>query len=336
MPKAIALYSGGLDSSLAVLVMKRLGVDVMPVMFVTDFGCSISRRSGYKSLFPSPEKIGISVEKHYLGEEFLELVKNPKFGLGSNMNPCIDCKALMLKEAKKLMDERGADFLITGEVLGQRPMSQRRDAFGQIEKEAGVRGLVVRPLCQKLLKPAIAEETGLIDREKLYGFSGRSRKPQMSLATELGLTEYPQPAGGCLLTDPTFSYRLRELLGRNPSPAMTEIRLLRLGRHFRAKDGYKIIVGRDEQDNDALEKIASPEDNILTVEGGYGTPIVLAEAGISKEGLELAARLCVRYSAARDLPKASVSITCNGKASQIEASPADESEIRQFRINPPE
>jgi tRNA-specific 2-thiouridylase len=336
MPKAIALYSGGLDSILAVLVMKRLGVDVMPVMFVTDFGCSISRRSGFKPLLPSPEKIGISVEKHYLGEEFFRLVKNPKFGLGSNMNPCIDCKALMLKKAKKMMMERSADFLITGEVLGQRPMSQRRDAFGQIEKEAGVGGLVVRPLCQKLLKPSIAEETGLIDREKLYGFSGRSRKPQMALAAELGLTGYPQPAGGCLLTDPTFSHRLRELLGRNPSPSVKEIKLLRLGRHFRAEDGYKIIVGRDERDNDALEKIASPDDNILMAEGDFGTPIVLAEAGITDEGLALAARLCARYSAARNLTKVIVGIMCNGRASSIEVSPAGEAEVRQFRIHPPE
>jgi hypothetical protein len=336
MPKAIALYSGGLDSTLAVLVMKKQGVDVMPVMFVTDFGCSVSRRSGYKSPFPSEEKLGFGVEKYYLGEEFFELVKNPKFGLGSNMNPCIDCKALMLKIAKRLMDERGADFIITGEVIGQRPMSQRQGTFPKIEKEAGVSGLVVRPLCAKHLAPSIPEEKGLIDREKLYDISGRSRKRQIALAAELGLTEYPQPAGGCLLTDPTFSFRLRELLSRNPSPSVREIRLLRLGRHFRAEDGFKIIVGRDELDNDALEKIVSPEDNILMVEGDYGTPLVLAEAGITQGGLELAARLCARYSAARNLPKVAVGITSCGKPYSLEASPADETEISKFIINPPE
>lgn len=336
MAKAIALYSGGLDSTLSVLIMKRIGVEVTPVTFVTDFGCSVSRRSGGKSTSPAPEPLGFTVEKHYIGEKFFELVKNPKFGHGKNMNPCIDCKAFMLKEAKKIMDERDADFLVTGEVLGQRPMSQRRDTFPKIEKEAGVAGLVVRPLCAKLLKPSIAEEKGLIDREKLYGISGRSRKPQIALAKELGLTEYPQPAGGCLLTDPTFSYRLRELLARNPSPSMKEIQLLRFGRHFRTEDGFTIIVGRDEKDNEAIQKIASPGDNLLRVDGDYGTPLVLAGSGISEEGLNLAARLCARYSAARHLPKVSISITSNGKASSIEVTPADESEIAQFRIHPPE
>jgi hypothetical protein len=336
MPKAIALYSGGLDSTLSILIMKRLGVDVTPVIFVTDFGCSISRRSGGKSTLPAPEALGFSVEKRYIGEEFFKLVKNPKFGHGKNMNPCIDCKALMLKEAKKIMEERGADFLITGEVLGQRPMSQRRDTFPKIEKEAGVAGLVVRPLCAKLIKPSIAEEIGLIDREKLYGFSGRSRKPQIALAIELGVTEYPQPAGGCLLTDPLFSYRLRELLARNPSPSMRDIQLLRLGRHFRNDDGFTIIIGRDEQDNAALEKLVVPGDYSLQLTVDYGSPFVLAEAGISEDGLNLAARLCVRYSTARRQALVPVKIVQNGKTTLVEVAPASEREIEQFRIHPPE
>ncbi len=336
MPKAIALYSGGLDSTLSVLIMKRLGVDVMPILFVTDFGCSVSRRSGGKPTFPATEPLGFSIEKHYIGEEFLKLVKNPKFGHGKNMNPCIDCKALMLKEARKLMEERCADFIITGEVLGQRPMSQRRDTFPKIEKEAGVVGLVVRPLCAKLLKPSLAEEKGLIDRDNLYAFSGRSRKPQIALASELGVTEYPQPAGGCLLTDPIYSYRLRELLARNPSPSMREIQFLRLGRHFRTSDGFSIIVGRDEQENAEIEKMIMPEDYALQLTVDYGSPFVVAEAGISEEGLNLAAGLCVRYSSARRERLVPVQIVQNETTEIVQASPAGEREIEQFMIQPPD
>jgi tRNA-uridine 2-sulfurtransferase len=336
MPKAIALYSGGLDSILAVLIMKKIGVDVMPVNFITGFGCSISRRSGGKATSPDPEVLGFSVEKHYIGPQFLELVKDPKFGHGKNMNPCIDCKALMLKEAKMLMVERGADFLVTGEVLGQRPMSQRRDTFHRIEKEACVAGLVVRPLCAKLLKPTIAEDSGLINRDTLYAFSGRSRKLQIALAQEFGLTGYPQPAGGCLLTDSTYSYRLNELLARNPSPSKKDIQLLRVGRHFRTEDGYRIIVGRDENDNAELEKLVSPEDHILQLPVEHGSPLAMAESGISGEGLLLAARLCARYSSARMQASVPVSITKGGMTNSIEVAPADEKDIGQFRIQPPE
>jgi tRNA-uridine 2-sulfurtransferase len=333
MPKAIALYSGGLDSTLAVLVMKRLGVEVNAVMFDTDFGCSVSRRSGGRSVARDP---GFAVETHYIGDKFIELVKDPKFGHGKNMNPCIDCKALMFKEAKRLMEERGADFLITGEVLWQRPMSQRRDTLPKIDKEAGVAGLVVRPLSAKLLAATIPEEKGLVDREKLYGMSGRSRKPQMALAKELGLLEYPQPAGGCLLTDPIFSQRLRALLARNPAPAVKDIQLLRVGRHFRTVEGHMIIVGRDEKDNEKIQCLAGPEDYLLQVTEEYGSPLVLVGPGISAAGLTLAASLCGRYSAARKLPLARVEILRNGECSTVEVKPAEEADIEHLRILEPE
>ena len=332
MAKAIALYSGGLDSTLAVLVMKRLGVEVTAVLFDTDFGCSVSRRSRGKSSALAP---GFAYETHYIGDKFIGLVKDPKFGHGKNMNPCIDCKALMLKEAKKLMEERGADFLITGEVLWQRPMSQRRDALPKIDKEAGVAGIVVRPLSAKLLAATIPEDKGLVDREKLYRISGRSRKPQMALAKELGLTDYPQPAGGCLLTDPTFSQRLSELLARNQYPTMKEIQLLRVGRHFRTVEGHMIIVGRDEKDNKKIQGFADPGDYLLNVTDDYGSPLVLVEPVISAEGLTLAASLCARYSAARKLPVVRVEISRNGECLTVEVRPADEVDIKRLRIQPP-
>ena len=335
MAKAIALYSGGLDSTLAVLVMKKLGVEVIAVLFDTDFGCSVSRRSGGKAASPAPESIGFTVETHYIGDKFIRHVTDPKFGHGKNMNPCIDCKVLMLKEAKKLMDERGADFLITGEVLWQRPMSQRKDTLPRIEKEAGVAGLVVRPLSAKLMKPTMPEDNGLIDREKLYAMSGRSRKPQMALAKELGLTAYAQPAGGCLLTDPIFSFRLRELLSRTQTPSMKEVQLLRVGRHFRAGDGAKIIVGRDERDNQSLQKLAEAEDYLLHVTGNYGSPLVLAEPGISEEGLNMAAALCARYSGARTLLVVPVKISRNEDSYLVEVPPAENAVIERLRIHPP-
>jgi tRNA-uridine 2-sulfurtransferase len=336
IPKAIALYSGGLDSVLSVLIMKRLGVDVTPVMFITDFGCAASRRSKGGSAGAASELDGLIVEKRNIGEAFFELVKNPKFGHGRNMNPCIDCKALMLKEAKKMMEERGADFLVTGEVLGQRPMSQRRDVFPVIEREAGVAGLVVRPLCAKTLKPTVAEEKGLINREDLFGFSGRSRKPQIQLAAEFGLAEYAQPAGGCVLTDPIFSSRLRELLARNPSPSMRDVQRLRLGRHFRSHDGFTIIVGRDERDNMALEKLAAPEDYLIQLTTDFGSPLALAEAGSSEESINLAARLCVRYSVARTQALVPVIISQNSVSHVVDVAPSDELEVERFRIHSPE
>jgi tRNA-uridine 2-sulfurtransferase len=336
MSKAIALFSGGLDSTLAVLIMKRLGVEVTAVLFDTDFGCTVSRRSDGRRTAPVSESTGFEVEKYYIGDKFIELVKNPKFGHGKNMNPCIDCKALMLKEAKKLMEERGADFLITGEVLWQRPMSQRRDTLPRIDREAGVEGLVVRPLSAKLLRPTIPEEKGLIDREKLYGMSGRSRKPQIALAKELGLTEYPQPAGGCLLTDPTFSHRLRDLLSRILSPSMREIQLLRVGRHFRTSDGFRIIVGRDERDNENIQKLAEPQDYLLQVAEDHGSPLVLADPGISDESLRLAASLCARYSADRKLPVVTIEISRSGETSLVEVSPAQDADIERARIHRPD
>jgi tRNA-uridine 2-sulfurtransferase len=278
----------------------------------------------------------VIVEKRHIGEAFFELVKNPKFGHGKNMNPCIDCKALMLKEAKKMMEERGADFLVTGEVLGQRPMSQRRDVFPVIEREAGAAGLIVRPLCAKILKPTIAEEKGLINREDLYGFSGRSRKPQMKLAAEFGLTEYAQPAGGCVLTDPIFSSRLRDLLARNPTPSIRDVQRLRLGRHFRSADGFTIIVGRDERDNMELEKLVEPCDYLIQLVADFGSPLTLAEAGISEDGLSLAARLCVRYSSSRKQVSAPVIISRSGESRRVNVAASDELEVERFRMHSPE
>jgi len=309
MAKAIALLSGGLDSTLAVLVLLRQGIDVTAVTFLTHFGCDISDSSSCsRNPFPAAAKFGFEVKLCHLGDKFIEIVKNPKHGHGRNMNPCVDCRILMLKEAKELMEMTGGDFIVTGEVLGQRPMSQRRDTLNIVDREAGLRGYVLRPLSAKLLNETVPEMQGLVTRDMLYNFNGRSRKPQMALARELGLTDYPAPAGGCLLTEPNYSYRLRELLEHNTDPSLRDLHLLRSGRHFRLSSTCKAIVGRDERENGLIESYADEDSFLMWVEGA-GSPVVLLTGHGSEGFMDFAASLCARYSDAKHLPEVEVTVT---------------------------
>lgn len=332
MTKAVALYSGGLDSTLAILVMLRQGINITAITFLNHFGCDISDRSSCsKNPFAAAEQFGFEVKLAHLSEKFIEIVKKPKHGHGKNMNPCIDCRILMLREAKKFMEMIGARFIITGEVMGQRPMSQRKTLFPMIDKEAGLRGYVLRPLCARLLEETIPEQDGIVDREKLYAISGRSRKPQMALAAEFGLKDYPAPAGGCLLTEPNYSYRLSELLEHNNNPDFRDLNLLRVGRHFRFSSDCKIIVGRNKGENDLLLSTAGSSDHVLRVEG-YGSPITIVTGTPTESSLTTAASLCVRYSDAKHLPKVDVTVFKDGKRSRITASPAGEDLIASLRI----
>lgn len=338
MAKALALFSGGLDSTLAILTVMRQGVNVTAVTFLTHFGCDISDRSSCsKNPFKAAEQFGFPVKLCHLAEEFLEIVKNPKYGHGKNMNPCIDCRILMLKEAKELMNMTGADFIVTGEVLGQRPMSQRRETLSLIDREAGLEGYVLRPLTALNLKPTIPEQKGLVKRELLYGFRGRSRKPQMRLASEFGLKDYPTPAGGCLLTDPIYSCKLKELLEHNPDPSIRDINLLRVGRHFRLSQYCKVIVGRNEKENKIIESMAEEGDYLLRVLG-YGSPIALMAGDVTDIEIEKAASLCVRYSDAKKLRNVRVEVQKKGanpdlnSVFEIIAIPADDLLISTLRI----
>jgi tRNA-specific 2-thiouridylase len=237
---------------------------------------------------------GFKAEILHLGREFIEIVKKPKFGYGKNMNPCIDCKILMLKRAKEYMLKIGADFLVTGEVVGQRPKSQFRDTLYLIEKQAEVEGILLRPLTAKLLKPTIAEEKELVDREKLLNINGRSRKAQMELAEKYGLEDYPTPASGCLLTDPRFAQRLKDLLDHQEDIDFNDINLLRVGRHFRFDDDTRMVVGRNEGENDKIEKYYR-EGDMLFEALDTGSPIVILRGKASDEAIEFAARLTARY-----------------------------------------
>lgn len=332
MPKAVALYSGGLDSTLAVLVMQKQGVEVTAITFLNHFGCDISDKSSCsKDPFAASEKFGFKVKLAHLSDKFLEIVKNPKYGHGKNMNPCVDCRILMLKEAKEFMNIIGADFLITGEVVGQRPMSQRKDCFPMIDKEADVKGIVVRPLSGKILTPTIAEEKGLIKRELMYDFNGRTRKPQMALAKELGLTEYPAPAGGCLLTEPNYSYKLKELLDHNRDPDYKDINFLRVGRHFRFSDDCKIIVGRHKEDNNAIRALLDPDDYIFKVEG-VGSPTVVILGNATDEAVSIAASLCARYSDAKKEPEVRVAVKKGEEKHYLTVKPAEDELLKKYKI----
>jgi tRNA U34 2-thiouridine synthase MnmA/TrmU len=296
MKKAVALYSGGLDSTLSILTLLKQGIEVKAVTFLTHFGCDISDRSSCsKNPFAAAEQFGFEVKLSHLSDKFIEIVKNPKFGHGRNMNPCMDCRILMLREAAEFMNMTGAEFIITGEVLGQRPMSQRRDAMHIIDREAGLKGYILRPLSAQLLQPTIPEEKGIVKRDLLYGFSGRSRKPQMALAEEFGLTDYPAPAGGCLLTEPNYSFRLKELLTYAKEPSYDDLSLLRLGRHFRLSPVCRIIVGRNKEENEMLMKLADEDTVNLRIED-CGSPVTLIRGTADSGIIKTAASICARYS----------------------------------------
>jgi len=334
-PKAVALLSGGLDSTLAILVLLRLEINIKAITFLTHFGCDISDNSSCShNPMPAAGKYGFEVKLSHLADKFFEIVKNPAHGHGRNMNPCIDCRILMLKEARVYMDLIGADFLVTGEVLGQRPMSQRRECFPMMDREAGVEGLVLRPLSARLLPPSIPELKGLVDRERLYDFNGRTRKPQMSLAGDLGLDDYPSPAGGCLLTEPAYAYRLSELLRFKNDPDFRDIELLRIGRHFRTSPECKIIIGRNKEENEKLLCIKSWKDIIMEVEE-VGSPITMTTGNPGIDDLRIAASLTARYSDAKYRDRVNVRMM-KGDGDELmplKVGPADEEMLERLRIS---
>jgi hypothetical protein len=238
----------------------------------------------------------------------------------------------MLREARVVMDETGADFIITGEVLGQRPMTQRKDALNRIDKEAGLKDYVLRPLSAKLLGVTIPEAEGIVNRDMLYDFHGRSRRPQTDLAREFKLIHYPAPAGGCLLTDPIFAHRLRDLLACNPDPGLRDITLLKVGRHFRFSPACKIVVGRDQKENEVLESLAGASDGLINIEG-YGSPTAMVTGTLTDEALRIAASLCARYSDAKELPHVQARVVTRNSICSMRVSRASNDIIEILRID---
>jgi len=289
--KALALFSGGLDSTLAVKLILDQGIDVEAINFATPFGAC---KKGENSAAETAKKLGIPLKTVFLGREYLRIVRKPKYGYGKNMNPCIDCKILMFRKAKKYAEAIGAQFIFTGEVLDERPMSQHFKALMLIEDEAGLKGKVLRPLSARLLQETEAEKRGLVDRNKLLDIRGRSRKRQIALAKEFGITDYEWPSGGCLLTYKEFSGKLRDLLTHKKRVSMRDLELLQVGRHFRLGKS-KIIVGRNEQENQLLLKLKAEKDFYFEAQG-CGSPITLLQGSKTKEAIEKAAQLTAYYS----------------------------------------
>jgi tRNA U34 2-thiouridine synthase MnmA/TrmU len=286
------LISGGLDSALSTKLMVEQGIEVMAVNFVLPFAASPDTAS--RSARRVADSLGVDLQVIALGEEFLEVMRAPRHGYGSNVNPCIDCRIHQLRRAADLMADRGAGFVVTGEVVGQRPMSQRANTMRCIERQSGLEGYLLRPLSAKLLEPTVPEIEGWVDRERLLGISGRSRKELMELAERKGVTGYSPPAGGCLLTDPGFARRIRDLKDHHTFE-LHDIRLLTAGRHFRLPAGSKLMVGRNEKDNALIRSMARPQDRVLDTTDCPG-PTALLRGKKAGEEEELAARVVARYS----------------------------------------
>ncbi|MBD3307153.1 hypothetical protein GF339_12050, partial [candidate division KSB3 bacterium] len=300
MIKAVGLFSGGLDSMLAVKLVQEQGIAVDVLHYDIGFGSlGMSRRVKKKQAEVSWERLeqqlGIPIQRIDVTREFLPIVLHPKHGYGSTMNPCIDCKIFILQQAKEYMHAHQAHFIFTGEVVGQRPMSQHRHTLLQIEREAGVSGYLLRPLSAKLLDPTIPEQEGWIDREQLLDISGRGRSDQLELARKYDL-QYQQPAGGCLLTDPHFAVRLQDLIQSKPEDKITpeDIALLKLGRHFRLPDNLRVIVGRHEPDNLLLEQYTAGRWTVQLRD--YQGPLALIEGDPTDDQFRQLAQLIVSYT----------------------------------------
>jgi tRNA-specific 2-thiouridylase len=326
-PKAMVLLSGGLDSMLAARLLLDQGVDVEAVHFITPFS------GQYKVLVERfCKETDIKLHKIVLGQEFLDVIITPRHGYGSQINPCIDCRILEFKKAKEVVDNVKADFLVTGEVLDERPFSQKKDMMLHIEREACLEGKVLRPLSAKLLPETEPEKKGFVDRERLHAIKGRRRMPQIMLAKELGIIKYPNPAGGCLLTEPRFADRLREHLKHKRKLTMADVELLRIGRHFRIGN-TKVIVGRNEEENKRLSSIASRHNNLAMIEvKNYMGPVTVLIGETDPETVGKAAAITVRYS---DAPKgASVTLRYDGanRHMDLETVAMSDNDLRQFSI----
>ncbi len=286
--RALGLFSGGLDSMLAAAVLRAQGIEVTLICFVTPFfGAERARESA--------AHLNLPLKVVDFTEKFLPLIYDPPHGWGRGHNPCIDCHTLMIREAGAMMAAEGFDLVFTGEVLGQRPMSQNRGSLNLIARDSGIAERLLRPLSAKALKSTQPEVLGRVDRERLLNLSGRGRKRQIALAEEYGIKRYPAPAGGCLLTDPGYARRLKELLGRVGEATRQELELLKWGRQFRLPGGAKAVVGRTQRENEALLSLKTPADFLVKVEE-YPGPLVLVGGAASEADLEAAAGLAAAYS----------------------------------------
>ena len=305
--RALALFSGGLDSILAARVVASQGIEVLAVKFVTPFFHYEILADISRYVAEIRDKYGIDVVVEDISTGYLDLLHHPHHGFGRNFNPCIDCKIFMLNRAREMMTELGASFLVTGEVLGQRPMSQRLDTLHVIGRDSNSRSFLLRPLSAKLLPETEPERQGLVDRQRLLDFGGRGRSRQIALAREFGIKDFPSPAGGCILADPILSRRIERLYAdqfvlRPADITVADVRLLLVGRQFLLPGGGWLILGRIEEENERIADLAGMDDALLSMEERPGPTALLRRAAACytdesarEEDLQLAAGLVVRY-----------------------------------------
>jgi predicted nucleic acid-binding protein len=332
--KALALLSGGLDSTLAVKMMLDMGLDVEALNFTSPFCTCTGKNSGCKSeAVRVAQEFNIPIKVIHKGLDYLEIVRNPRHGYGKGVNPCVDCRIYLLRKAKEYMAECGADFVITGEVLGQRPMSQKRDSLRVIERESGLEGLLLRPLSAQHFEPTIPEKEGWVDREKLLAIKGRSRKDLFELAEELDVKNYPCPAGGCLLTELSFAPKVKDIFEHCDELNLRDFRMLKIGRHFRIGERTKLIIGRDENDNKLLEAAVQPgETSIFWMDGNTPAGVIIDKQ--DEVSLDLAMRILLRYTRAETNVPCRIQVIINGEESiRNVVNTITESEIEQYRID---
>jgi len=321
--KAIGLMSGGLDSHLAACLMLEQEIDLYLINYMTPFCTCTAKGKSCSEASKVARELDLPLKVVNITKDFLEVVKDPPHGYGSNMNPCIDCRILYFKRAKEYMAEIDAKFVVTGEVLGERPMSQRLVAMNTIEHASGLDGYVVRPLSAKRLKMSIPEEKGWVDREKFLNIQGRSRKPQIELAEKFQLKDYPCPAGGCLLTDPGFARRAKDLVSHN-ALTIDNVYLIKTGRYFRLNEKTILAVGRNQDENARLQELAKEKDLIFDVHDVPG-PIGLLRGEASEKVKKIVASIISRYSDGED-----VEVSCGDE--KIKARDIGEEELKELRV----
>jgi tRNA U34 2-thiouridine synthase MnmA/TrmU len=322
---ALGLCSGGLDSMLSALILRKQGISVEWVSFETPFFSS-------EKAWRASSLTGIPLLVRNITPVYLKMLKNPRCGYGKYMNPCMDCHALMFRLAGEIMKKNRLDFLFSGEVLGQRPMSQNKQSLRYVEKQSGFDGYILRPLSAKLLPVTIPEEHGWVNRELLLDISGRSRKSQIKLAEEFGITSYPSPAGGCLLTEKSYSFRLKDLFDHQDSYTEEELHLLKHGRHLRLNKNTKISVGRTQKDNKKIKKYYDPSVDTLIKVKNFPGPTVLMPTGGVKEMMILAASICAGYSKAPDAEPVEVGASTPIGYETFTVIPIPPTDIRHFLI----
>ncbi|MDB2445970.1 tRNA (5-methylaminomethyl-2-thiouridylate)-methyltransferase [Nitrosopumilus sp.] len=329
--KVVALLSGGLDSQLAIKMMQEQGFDVSAVAIKTpfcDFDCG--RGCGFE-IRERADDLDVNLKTVYLGDEYIEMLKHPKHGIGAGFNPCIDCRSMMFDAAKKHMEEIGAEFIISGEVLGQRPMSQHAPALRTIENESDLVGKIVRPLSAALLPETDPEKDGLIKRENLGMIRGRTRRGQLDMAKKYGIENPPNAGGGCLLTEPHFGIKAKDLFSHTKNPTINDIDLLKIGRHFRLDEETKFIVGRNKDENEMIKAISLPGDILLEAKDFVG-PVSILRGSNAKQHLKFASSITLRYSDAPNNEQAIVSIRDNDLVEEIASKSAEEDSYIQFRM----